>query len=48
MWGLFDLIKDYNLVNYSTVEIEYQLQKIISYPFFNNYVNFINCFDDEY
>ena len=47
MWGLFDLIKDYNLVNYSTVEIEYQLQKL-SRTFFNNYVNFINCFDDEY
>ena len=28
IWGLFDLKKDYNLVNYSTVEIEYQLQKI--------------------
>ena len=34
MWGLFDLKKDYDLVNYSTIEIEYQLQKIISYPFF--------------
>lgn len=34
MWGLFDLKKDYDLVNYSTVEIEYQLQKIMSYPFF--------------
>ncbi len=34
MWGLFELKKDYDLVNYSTVEIEYHLQKIISYPFF--------------
>jgi len=34
MWGLFDLKKDYNLVNYSTVEIEYHLQKILSYPVF--------------
>lgn len=34
MWGLFDLKKDYDLVNYSTVEIEYQLQKIMTYPFF--------------
>ena len=34
MWGLFDLKKDYNLVNYSTIEIEYHLQKILSYPVF--------------
>ena len=34
MWGLIDLKKDYDLVNYSTVEIQYHLQKIISYPFF--------------
>ena len=34
MWGLFELKKDYDLVNYSTVEIEYHLQKIMSYPFF--------------
>tara|TARA_B100001093_G_C26851321_1_gene1025304 strand:- start:2844 stop:3926 length:1083 start_codon:yes stop_codon:yes gene_type:complete len=34
MWGLLDLKKDYNLVNYSTVEIEYHLQKIFSYPVF--------------
>jgi len=34
IWGLLDLKKDYDLVNYSTVEIQYHLQKIISYPFF--------------
>ena len=34
MWGLLDLKKDYKLVNYSTVEIEYHLQKILSYPVF--------------
>ena len=34
MWGLYELKKDYNLVNYSTIEIEYHLQKILTYPFF--------------
>jgi lipopolysaccharide export system permease protein len=34
MWGLFELKKDYSLVNYSTIEIEYHLQKILSYPIF--------------
>ena len=34
MWGLYDLKTDYNLVNYSTTEIEYHLQKILSYPIF--------------
>ena len=34
MWGLFELKRDYDLVNYSTVEIEYHLQKIMSYPFY--------------
>ncbi len=34
IWGLFDLKKDYQIVNYSTIEIEYQLQKILSYPIF--------------
>ena len=34
MWDLFELKRDYDLVNYSTVEIEYHLQKIMSYPFF--------------
>jgi lipopolysaccharide export system permease protein len=34
IWGLFDLKKDYKLVNYSTVEIEYHLQGIASYPIF--------------
>ena len=48
MWGLFELKKDYDLVNYSTVEIEYHLQKIMSYLFSYDYVNIINGFDDEY
>ena len=34
IWGLLDLKKDYELVNYSTIEIQYQIQKIISYPIF--------------
>ncbi len=34
IWGLFDLKKDYGVVNYSTIEIEYHLQKILSYPIF--------------
>lgn len=34
IWGLFDLKKDYKLVNYSTIEIEYHLQRIVSYPIF--------------
>lgn len=34
IWGLFDLKKDYYQVNYSTVEIEYHLQKIFSYPIY--------------
>ena len=34
IWGLLDLKKDYKLVNYSTVEIEYQIQKLLSYPIF--------------
>ena len=34
IWGLFDLKKDYKFVNYSTVEIEYHLQRILSYPIF--------------
>ena len=33
-WGLFNLKRDYELVNYSTTEIEYQIQKVLSYPFF--------------
>lgn len=34
IWGLLDLKKDYKLVNYSTTEIEYHLQRILSYPVF--------------
>ena len=34
MLGLFELKRDYDLVNYSTTEIKYHLQKIMSYPFF--------------
>ncbi len=33
-WGLIKLKKDYRTVNYSTVEIDYQFQKILSYPIF--------------
>jgi lipopolysaccharide export system permease protein len=33
-WGLIDLKKDYETVNYSTVEIDYQFQKILSYPIY--------------
>ena len=34
IWGLLKLKKDYETVNYSTVEIDYQFQKIISYPIY--------------
>ena len=34
LWKLVDLKENYNSVNYSTTEIDYHLQKIISYPFF--------------
>ena len=33
-WGLINLKKDYKTVNYSTVEIDYQFQKILSYPIY--------------
>ncbi len=33
-WGLIKLKKDYKTVNYSTVEIDYQFQKIVSYPIY--------------
>jgi len=33
-WGLIELKKDYKTVNYSTVEIDYQFQKILSYPIY--------------
>ena len=33
-WGLIKLKKDYKSVNYSTVEIDYQFQKILSYPIY--------------
>jgi lipopolysaccharide export system permease protein len=33
-WGLLKLKKDYKTVNYSTVEIDYQFQKILSYPIY--------------
>ena len=32
-WGLIRLKQEYKSVNYSTIEIDYQFQKIISYPF---------------
>ena len=31
---LLELKKNYNLLNYSTIEIEIQIQKIISYPIY--------------
>ena len=34
IWGLIKLKKDYKSVNYSTVEIDYQFQKILSYPIY--------------
>ncbi|MDC0518481.1 LptF/LptG family permease [Candidatus Pelagibacter sp.] len=33
-WGLIKLKKDYKTVNYSTTEIDYQFQKILSYPIY--------------
>ena len=33
-WGLIELKKDYKTVNYSTIEIDYQFQKILSYPIY--------------
>ena len=32
LWGLVKLKEDYKTVNYSTTEINYQFQKILSYP----------------
>ena len=32
LWGLVKLKEDYETVNYSTTEINYQFQKILSYP----------------
>ena len=34
IWGLIELKEDYESVNYSTIEIDYQFQKIISYPIY--------------
>ena len=34
IWGLLKLSEDYKTVNYSTVEIDHQFQKILSYPIF--------------
>ena len=34
IWGMIKLKKDYESVNYSTTEIEYQFQKILSYPIY--------------
>ena len=34
VWGLLNLKEDYKSVNYSTVEIDYQFQKILSYPIY--------------
>jgi len=42
IWGLYDLKRDYELVNYSTVEIEYHLQKVLSYPVFLTIMSIIS------
>ena len=34
IWGMMKLKKDYESVNYSTTEIDYQFQKILSYPIY--------------
>ena len=34
IWGMIKLKKDYESVNYSTTEIDYQFQKILSYPIY--------------
>ncbi len=34
LWGLVKLKEDYLTVNYSTIEIDYQFQKILSYPIY--------------
>ncbi len=34
IWGLIKLKDDYKSVNYSTIEIDYQFQKILSYPIY--------------
>ena len=34
LWGLVKLKEDYRSVNYSTTEINYQFQKILSYPIY--------------
>ena len=33
IWKLFELKKDYLSIKYSTIEIDYHFQKIVSYPF---------------
>ncbi len=33
IWNLLKLKSDYTSINYSTVEIDYQIQKILSFPF---------------
>ncbi len=34
IWGMIKLKEDYQSVNYSTTEIDYQFQKILSYPIY--------------
>ena len=34
VWELFKIKKDYELINYSTTEVNSHLQKILSYPFY--------------
>ncbi len=33
LWNIFELKENYQSINYSTTEIDYHLQRIISYPF---------------
>ena len=33
IFELLELIQNYNTINYSTIEVEYHIQKIIAYPF---------------
>ena len=48
LWGLIKLKEDYQTVNYSTIEIDYQFQKnsFLSY-LSNDYVFALYSYDDE-
>ena len=40
---LLELIKNYKIINYSTIEIEYHIQKIIAYPFLIMIITLLSC-----